>query len=91
MKTHEIAQLPFVQSIVRAMYPLGSIRVVKRGTLKGRSIVVSPGMGFTYIWSLQGQEWDWVRQVHKGECVYDIGANCGQSTLHRCRRGVGRN
>lgn len=82
MKTHKIAQLPFVQSIVRAIYPLGSIRVVKRGTLKGRSIVVSPGMGFTYIWSLQGQEWDWVRQVHKGERVYDIGANCGQSTLH---------
>jgi FkbM family methyltransferase len=39
-------------------------------------------MGYTYIWNLQGREWDWVRLVGRGERVYDIGANCGQSTLH---------
>lgn len=81
-RTHRIAHLPFIQSIVRAIYPYGSIRTVKRGPLKGRRIVVSPGMGYTYLWGMQGHEWDWVRQVGKGERVYDIGANCGQSTLH---------
>ena len=39
-------------------------------------------MGFTYIWNLQGHEWDWVELVAKGQCVFDIGANLGQSTLH---------
>lgn len=39
-------------------------------------------MGYTYIWNMQGHEWDWVRLVGKGQRVYDIGANCGQSTLH---------
>ncbi len=45
-------------------------------------MIVSPGMGYTYIWNMQGHEWDWVRLVGKGQRVYDIGANCGQSTLH---------
>lgn len=82
MKLHQFAHLPLVQAVVRAVYPYGAVRTVRRGPLKARRVVVSPGMGYTYIWSLQGREWDWVRFVGKGECVYDIGANCGQSTLH---------
>jgi FkbM family methyltransferase len=38
-------------------------------------------MGATYIWAAQ-TEWDWIDEVKPGQCVYDIGANCGQSTLH---------
>jgi len=82
MKAHKFAHLPLVQAAVRAIYPYESIQKVRRGPLQARRVVVSPGMGFTYIWNLQGQEWDWVRLVGRGECVYDIGANCGQSTLH---------
>ncbi len=82
MKAHKFAHFPIIQAVVRAVYPYGSVRTVRRGRLKGRPVVISPGMGYTYIWGLQGQEWDWVRQVGKGERVYDIGANCGQSTLY---------
>jgi FkbM family methyltransferase len=46
-------------------------------------------MGFTYIWDMEGGAWDWVRLVGAGQCVYDIGANSGQSTLHLAR-AVGR-
>lgn len=82
MKAHKFAHFPVIQAVVRAVYPYGSIRTVRRGALKARRVVVSPGMGYTYIWGLQGHEWDWVRLVGKGERVYDIGANCGQSTLY---------
>ena len=82
MKAHKFAHFPIVQALVRAVYPYGSIRTVQRGRLKARRVVISPGMGYTYIWDLQGEEWSWVQQVAKGECVYDIGANCGQSTLY---------
>ncbi len=82
MKAHKFAHFPIVQAMVRAAYPYGSIRTIQRGPLKARRIVISPGMGYTYIWDLQGKEWDWIQQVGKGDCVYDIGANCGQSTLH---------
>jgi precorrin-6B methylase 2 len=46
-------------------------------------------MGFTYIWSMDGGAWDWVRLITAEQCVYHIGANCGQSTLHLAR-AVGR-
>ncbi len=82
MQAHKFAHFPIVQAVVRAIYPYGSVRAVRRGPLKGRHFVVSPGMGYTYIWDLQGHEWDWVRLIGKGERVYDIGANCGQSTLY---------
>ncbi|MDI1284428.1 MAG: FkbM family methyltransferase [Reyranella sp.] len=82
MKAHKFAHFPIVQAFVRAIYPYGSIRTVQRGRLKTRRIIISPGMGYTYIWDLQAKEWDWVQQVGRGECVYDIGANCGQSTLY---------
>jgi FkbM family methyltransferase len=82
MKAHKFAHFPIVQAFVRAVYPYGSIRKVQRGRLRGRRVIIGPGMGFTYIWNLQGKELDWVQQVGKDDCVYDIGANCGQSTLH---------
>lgn len=82
MKAHKFAHFSVVQAVVRVAYPYGSIRTVQRGRLKARRVVISPGMGYTYIWDMQGKEWDWVRQVGKDDCVYDIGANCGQSTLY---------
>lgn len=87
--THELTSTRLVQRLIRLIYPYGSLRTIKRGPLKNFRLVVSPSMGFTYIWSLGGNEWDWVRFVTAGQCVYDIGANCGQSTLHLAR-AVGR-
>ncbi|MDP2376435.1 FkbM family methyltransferase [Reyranella sp.] len=82
MKVHELAGLRITQALVRAVYPFDSVQTVRRGPLKGYRVTVSPGMGYTYLWNLQGREWDWVRLVGKGASIYDIGANCGQSTLH---------
>lgn len=82
MKLHDLARSRLAQTVVRAAYPYGSVRTIRRGPLKARRMIVGPGMGYTYIWNMQGHEWDWVRLVGKGQRVYDIGANCGQSTLH---------
>jgi FkbM family methyltransferase len=71
----------FVQALVRKIYPIGKIRTVQRGVLKGLRYRVMPGMGFTYAWGIGVEQWDFNRLVRPGMCVYDIGANCGQSTL----------
>ena len=82
MRLHDLARSRLAQAVVRAAYPYGSVRTIRRGPLKARRMIVSPSMGYTYIWNMQGHEWDWVRLVGRGQRVYDIGANCGQSTLH---------
>jgi len=71
----------FLQALIRVAYPYGSRRRIQRGRLRGQSIVISPGMGFTYVWDVDRGGWDWVRRVAAGSVVYDIGANYGQSTL----------
>lgn len=72
-----------VQSLIRWIYPYGAKRRVCRGALRGKTILVGPGMGFSYIWNLGGGgDWNWIKHVDAGSVVYDIGANCGQSTLH---------
>lgn len=80
MLTYKISRRPFIQRMVRTIYPLDSTQTVRRGSLKGYKIFVSPSMGATYIWSTQ--DWSWIALIKNGQCVYDIGANCGQSTLH---------
>ena len=42
-------------------------------------------MGFTYAWGIGVEQWDFDGLVQHGMCVYDIGANCGQSTLSLAR------
>src|SRR6187401_1427970 len=71
------------------LYPYGSLAVVRRGPLKNYRIVVSPSMGLSFIWNRQYQEWAWTREISAGSCVYDVGANFGQSTL-RLAHAVGR-
>jgi len=39
-------------------------------------------MGFSYAWGIGVEQWDFSGFVQPGMSVYDIGANCGQSTLH---------
>jgi FkbM family methyltransferase len=74
---------PPAQALIRFAYPFDATRTVQRGTLRGRTIVVGPNMGVTFVWGLDGAAWDWVyRYVHAGDVVYDVGANAGQSTLH---------
>lgn len=88
--SHALSSTTLIQRLVRTIYPYGSLRKIRRGPLKNFRLLVSPSMGFTYIWDMEGGTWDWVRFVGRnGECVYDIGANCGQSTLHLAR-AVGR-
>ena len=71
--------------LIRVAYPYGARRRIQRGPLRGQSIIIGPGMGFTYVWDIDrgggGGGWDWVRHVPAGSVVYDIGANYGQSTL----------
>ena len=87
--SHALTRTQLAQRLVRMIYPYGSLRTIRRGPLKTFRLVVSPSMGFTYIWNMHGETWDWVKFVESGQCVYDIGANCGQSTLHLAR-AVGR-
>jgi FkbM family methyltransferase len=85
LPTHLLSSTGVVQRLIRTAYPYGSLRTIKRGPLKNFRLVVCPSMGFTYIWSMDGSAWDWVRLITAEQCVYDIGANCGQSTLHLAR------
>jgi FkbM family methyltransferase len=39
-------------------------------------------MGFTYAWGIGVEQWDFLGLIRPGMTVYDVGANCGQSTLH---------
>ena len=88
MHTHRLTQTAAVQWLTRIAYPYGAVSTIRRGPLKGQRIVVSPSMGATYIWG--AQNWSWTREIQPGWTVYDIGANCGQSTLHLAR-AVGAN
>ena len=71
-----------VQKLIRFAYPFDAQRRIRRGPLRGQTITLSPGMGFTYIWNLDAEGWAWVNRIPRGSVVYDIVANCGQSTLH---------
>jgi FkbM family methyltransferase len=87
--THFLTSTTLIQRLIRTIYPYESLSTIRRGPLKGQKLYVSPAMGFTYIWNMEGGTWDWVRVVANGACVYDVGANCGQSTLHLAK-AVGR-
>lgn len=70
-------------SLIRLAYPFGAVRAIRRGPLRGRRYVVAPAMGFTFAWHINGEQWACLAALAKpGDCVYDVGANRGQSTLH---------
>lgn len=73
------------QALVRKLYPIGKICTIYRGPLKGLRFRVAQGMGFTYAWGIGADQWQLEGIVRPGMCVYDIGANCGQSTLSLAR------
>jgi FkbM family methyltransferase len=75
----------FIQSAIRKVYPIGKICSVHRGPLKGLRFRVTRAMGFTYAWGIGVEQWEFSGLVQPGMCVYDIGANCGQSTLSLAR------
>ncbi len=81
-RIQNLGRTRFVQAAVREIYPIGKICLVRRGPLKGLRFRVTSGMGFTYAWGIGVEQWDFSGLVQPGMCVYDIGANCGQSTLH---------
>lgn len=81
MVSWKVSSLAPVQAVVRTIYPYGSIATVRRGPLRGRRIVVSPAMGVSFIWNRQPRDWAWLNQISAGACIYDIGANAGQSAM----------
>jgi FkbM family methyltransferase len=70
-----------LRAAVRKIYPIGSVRTVRRGPLKGLRFKVMPAMGGTYAWGFGVEQWVFGSLIREGMCVYDVGANYGQSTL----------
>lgn len=76
----------WVQRLVRLAYPYGSVRRVWRGPLRGMRYRVERGMGTSFAWGAGVPHWWWLqRPKWEGRCVYDIGANRGQSALFFAR------
>lgn len=74
--------MSFLHSIVRQLYPHGSVRRVLRGPLCGWSFEVVPGMGLTYALGFDHLNFRFLAErLRPGQAVYDIGANCGQMSL----------
>ncbi len=74
--------MSFLPSIVRQLYPHGSVRRVLRGPLCGWSFEVVPGMGLTYALGFDHLNFRFLAErLRPGLTVYDIGANCGQMSL----------
>jgi len=70
------------QTIVRNLYPFGSIRPVLFGPLQGYRYQVEPGMGFTYSMGDDAANFRFLSQkIQPGMTVFDIGANRGQMML----------
>jgi FkbM family methyltransferase len=86
--SHKVSRVAPFQWAIRTLYPYGSTATVRRGPLKGWRLLVSPSMGVSFIWDVDAEAWSWLRFVQPGNCVYDIGANFGQSTL-RIANAVG--
>jgi FkbM family methyltransferase len=84
-KCKGLANAGLLRAAVRKFYPIGSIRAVRRGPLKGLRFKVMPAMGFTYAWGIGVEQWLFGPLVRRGMCVYDVGANYGQSTLSLAR------
>jgi FkbM family methyltransferase len=83
LQNQTLTRTSIPQAIARALYPFKATRKIHRGPLKGFRFRVSRGMGFTYAWGIIGvEQWEFGGLVRPGMCVYDIGANCGQSTLN---------
>ena len=69
--------------LIRLAYPFGRVRRIRRGPLNGSRYLVASGMGFTFAWNVNGEQWSAMASLAGPEaCVYDVGANRGQSTLH---------
>src|SRR5689334_18568183 len=85
LKNQRLTSHPWVQALARKIYPMGETCTVRRGLLKGVKFRITPGMGFTYAWGIGVEQWHFEGLVRPGMCVYDVGANCGQSTLSLAR------
>lgn len=85
LESGKVTRSSFFQAAARAIYPVGKICTVQRGPLRGLRFRVGPSMGFTYAWNMGVEHWDFGGLVVQGMCVYDIGANRGQSTLGLAR------
>jgi FkbM family methyltransferase len=71
-----------VKSLVQKICRYELVATVQRGPLKGRRVLLKPGMRAQYIWHTQPTQWAWVRHIKTGDCVYDIGARFGQTMMH---------
>lgn len=81
------------KTIVRNLYPFGSIRPVLFGPLQGYRYQVEPGMGFTYSMGDDAANFRFLqKKIRPGMTVFDVGANRGQMMLlfARCVGSAGQ-
>ncbi len=71
-----------LKSLIRRAYPIGSIRRVLRGPLRGWKFVVAPGFGVYYAIGSKALHIDVLQDCIKpGHLVFDVGANRGHISL----------
>lgn len=71
-----------LKSLVRRAYPLGSVRRVLRGPVRGWKFVVSPGFGAYYAIGSKALHIDVLTScIRQGDLVFDVGANRGHVSL----------
>jgi len=70
------------ERLARLLYPHGARRRVLRGPARGRVFVVAPGIGLSYALGRAAVAPEiFTRYIQPGMCVFDVGANKGQTTL----------
>lgn len=78
---------PIVERVARWLYPTGSVRTVLRGPARGARYKVRPAMGAAFGVGRDGFHFAALqRMIAPGMCVFDVGANRGQSALMFARR-----
>jgi len=74
--------MSLLHTLVRKLYPHGSVRTVLRGPLRGTRFVAMPGMAATYALGLDHLNLPVFSQhLGSGDVIYDVGGNCGQMAL----------
>jgi FkbM family methyltransferase len=81
-----VTKSALLQRLARIPYPIGAVRSVVRGPLKGMRFTVVPGMGASYALGSDSYHFRWFSsRLRPGMTVYDVGANRGQMALYFAR------
>lgn len=70
--------MTLIQKIQNLFFPLGSVRTIRTGYLKGSKILVSENSRFALFGNFEpNMQKIMVNVVNPGDIVYDLGSNCG--------------